>query len=844
MITAMLLVILCLIFVVLIDMQQQKEILENERLLVTDSLNQISGMVEILIAERLALLEGLRAYTHINVQQSIPLEQHSFSLLCQELISGSDSIRNMIIAPGGINEYVYPLAGNEASLGHDILHDARPQVAADVQRAISSSRPAFSGPYDLRQGGRGLVVRSAVFHDPLDGSDPVFWGLVSMVIDMPSLLSDLGVFDPAEDARTEEELFHRIPLALALRTSSGAMITGDQSLFTQAAAAAAPVVVAVHLIDDQWQLAGMPSAGWGARVAEQLQSIRVIEGLLAAALVFIVFLIMRRNQLLRSEIARRTRRLEQEIREHEGARDLLEHEKQQLAFTLRSIEDAVITADLDGCLVDMNLSAEQVTGMSAEDAVGTPVEDVVRLYDDRTSDRLTDPVTTVLITGLVSHEHEHTFLYDQFGDLQPVAVSASPLMTSDGQMRGAILVIHDLKHEQLLQEHARRSERLESLGVLAGGIAHDFNNLLSGVFGFIELARDQCPPDTRAGELLNRAMEPFDRARGLTKELLTFSRGGEPERHQGDLGALAEEVTASVLKDLPFPCSCRIEDGLWKSRFDADQIRQVLENVLYNAVYAVEAQKSHYGESMIDVQVRNARIYADLQSVLPPGNYICIIVRDTGVGIDPQDISRVYDPFFSSWDTGGGLGLTTAYSIIQKHNGSIEITSKLGEGSEVHIYLPAVEHEYGQELDDQNVPTADTAVGEQPHQKRALVMDDEMAIREFVEGMLNKLLYEVDTASCGEEVLGLCAAAEDRGLQYDTVILDLTVPGALGGQDIIGELRKQYPRLRIIASSGYVKDPVMAYPVRYGFDAALIKPYRFFELAEVITCDIHTSYFD
>ena len=244
-------------------------------------------------------------------------------------------------------------------------------------------------------------------------------------------------------------------------------------------------------------------------------------------------------------------------------------------------------------------------------------------------------------------------------------------------------LFRDITEKQKMLETLQKSQKIESLGMLAGGIAHDFNNLLGGIFGFIDIARSDPNIDRNVSGYLDRAMGVLLHAKGLTQQLLTFSKGGAPLRKSGSVEKVVRELSHFALSGSNVACSVSIDAGLWNCEFDENQIGQVIENIVINAQQAMPTGGT------VELTVQNYHIEKGTHHILQAGDYVRISVRDSGIGIPKEIIARIFDPFFTTKQEGHGLGLATAYSVISKHNGCIDVESEPGKGSVFHVYLPA-----------------------------------------------------------------------------------------------------------------------------------------------------------
>ena len=473
----------------------------------------------------------------------------------------------------------------------------------------------------------------------------------------------------------------------------------------------------------------------------------------------------------------------------------------------------------------MNRVAEDLTGWPLKEARGLPLTTVFRIVNESSREPLANPAEKVLSTGEIIELANHTILIAKDGKERAIADSGAPIKDARSVTSGVVLVFRDVTEKQKLQDNMQRIDKLESLGVLAGGIAHDFNNLLAGIFGYIDMARSAEGADPATTKYLDKALSVFERARDLTQQLLIFSKGGGPKKKTGQIASLIRENAAFALSGTNVKCLVHLENDLWLCDFDENQIGQVLDNIIINARQAMEQG----GE--IHLGGRNVVLKEAEMPPLKAGPYLKISVTDTGIGIPADLQKRIFDPFFTTKKSGDGLGLATCYSIIQKHDGLIDLESVPGRGSTFHIYLPASE----------KCEIPDSADPKRLHQGggRILVMDDEVFMREIVGDMLTGMGYTFLEADNGTSALARCRKARDQGYPVRAVLLDLTIPGNPGGKEVIQELRREFPGLPVFASSGFSEDPIMANPGEYGFTDSISKPFKKEELSNLL--DRHLS---
>ncbi|MDA8166002.1 MAG: ATP-binding protein [Desulfobacteraceae bacterium] len=383
------------------------------------------------------------------------------------------------------------------------------------------------------------------------------------------------------------------------------------------------------------------------------------------------------------------------------------------------------------------------------------------------------------------------------------------------------LALIDITEKKKLEKREIQTQKIESLGVMAGGIAHDFNNLLTAMLGNISLARMFMDHGTPSAEKMEMAERAALRARDLTQRLLTFARGGEPLKKPVAVGELVREAAGLPLRGAPHRLEFDFPPQLWPAAADTGQLGQVVQNLVINAIQAMP------GGGEIEIWGRNLELAADNVLGLPPGRYVRIAVRDQGPGIGPEVLEKIFDPYFTTKNEGSGLGLAVSRSIVERHGGRLTVDSAPGRGARFEIYLPAAEAEAP-------APAMEAPAAIEPGEGRVLVMDDEEMVREVLAELLHALGYQAVTASDGKEALRLYEEARREGRPFVAVILDLVVPGGMGGEETMQKLQELDPAVKAIVSSGYSDTPVGRDYRRYGFAASLPKPYNLGQLSQVL----------
>ena len=394
-----------------------------------------------------------------------------------------------------------------------------------------------------------------------------------------------------------------------------------------------------------------------------------------------------------------------------------------------------------------------------------------------------------------------------------------PIFDDQGNIVLMTGLCSDITKRKKMEEEFLRIQKLESLGVFAGGIAHDFNNILTTILGNVSMVRMQVTPEGEIFEMLSEAEMASARAQTLTRQLLTFAKGGAPVKEIASIKDLLKESSSFVLRGSKSVCEFSIAKDLWPAEVDVGQISQVINNIVINANQAMPKGGT------IQVAADNLIIEGgyDLLRV-NPGRYIRISITDQGVGIAEDHLLNIFDPYFTTKQEGSGLGLATAYSIIKKHDGHISVESRPEVGTTFHIYLPASE---------KKVPEKEE-VNHIKGQGRILVMDDEAPLRKMVGRLLKTLGYESEFAKDGAQAIEMYNAAKASQTPYDAVILDLTIPGGMGGKEAIDKLLKIDPEVKAVVSSGYSDDPVLANFQEYGFKGMMPKPFETRSLSKVL----------
>ncbi len=505
------------------------------------------------------------------------------------------------------------------------------------------------------------------------------------------------------------------------------------------------------------------------------------------------------------------------IRAQRMAQDLtldLQQSVERYQSLLQTAMDGFWLLDMQGHILECNETYRQMSGYSLQELLTLRITDL---------DGCESPAETAAHIVKITAQGEDRFVTRhrrKDGTLYDVEISAQYRPVEGGRM---VAFIRDITERKKTEAELQKIQKLQSVGVLAGGIAHDFNNILMGLFGNISLAKNDIPPDHASFKPLEDAEKSMNRAIRLTKQLLTFSKGGEPIIESVDLGSVIEEVAQFDLSGSDVRLFHEQAPDLWRARVDKGQIQQVISNLTTNARQAMP------NGGHLHIRLENETIKDSAMNGLCPGKYIRVTVQDEGGGISPAIIDRIFDPYFTTKQSGCGLGLATTHSIVVKHGGHIAVVSQLGKGTTFTLYLPASDV-----LDPVADKPADTSRGVVSPSTRILVMDDEEYIRMIVPRWVKELGCTTLAAADGCEAVKLYQQAMERGAPFDVLILDITIPGGMGGYEVLKEILAINPDAKAIVSSGYADSPMMSKYSFYGFMGVLPKPYTQSQLHEVL----------
>ncbi len=489
-------------------------------------------------------------------------------------------------------------------------------------------------------------------------------------------------------------------------------------------------------------------------------------------------------------------------------------------------EAAIIVYGRDGKILSLwgTPEMDKRYGIRAVDMVGVSIKEFVL---PEHAERRLEEIRTVFDAG---EKKVVEYIINVPGGSFWHEISLSPLRNEKGDITAVVGFIRDLTERKKLEKELIKAQKLETVGVLAGGIAHDFNNSLQTILGYISLVKMKTDLNAETYKYLENARKAICQSKDLTKQLLTFSKGGEPVKRIMSISELAENSIKLALSGSTVKCELCIPDNLWNVDADKGQLNQVFNNIIINACQAMPDGGN------IKIYAENINVVDEDSLPLRKGEYVKISFSDNGEGISQERLQMVFDPFYTTKKKGSGLGLATSYSIIAKHEGNITVASEIGIGSTFNVYLPASRKDVVfQEKDGFDSSSAEERKEESSESKgKILLMDDESSIRIILGEQLRELKYDVEVAEEGSEAIRLYKDASEAGKPFDAVVMDLTIPGGMGGRETIEKLIDFDSDVKAVVMSGYANDPTMANYRESGFKGVLAKPHDIYELDAIL----------
>jgi len=688
-----------------------------------------------------------------------------------------------------------------------------------VHHSIFVRRGSDIGGEEELSGKEVIVQRGDIMHDYLKESD--IHGVKIVPVETQSealkLLTE-GEHDAALLARLQGlYLINRLELEnlkavgppIHPRKYCFAVKKGDQELLTK-------LNEGLGILDANGEYRMLHDKWFGVLEARSVISTKIFKWgvVLTVLLALLLVVALYWTRALQASVKERTEELERELAEKEAAEKKVRESEKRYRGLVETMTEGLAVMDREANLTFVNQRFCDFVGYEKEEITGKHASYLLSSENkeefEKQWERRARGQSVLYEVSFVKKNGEHL----------DAIVSARPIMDESGTFMGSISVVTDITEHKKLEEEVIKARKLDSVALLAGGIAHDFNNILTAILGNLSLALATGDMSEETRELVKAAESASINAKGLTQQLLTFSKGGAPIKEETTVKDFIIESVDFILRGSKVRAEFEIEEGLPRIRMDRGQINQVINNLVINAVQAMPEGGTVY------VYAERADVAEDEVNGLDVGEYVKISFRDEGIGMDKDVLEHLFEPYFSTKEEGSGLGLATSYSIIKRHGGIMTVTSGPGDGSEFSLYLPV--------SGEASKGASPSAAKEGKLSGRVMIVDDEKSVRDTLVRMLASLGIEALGCSGPRDAVAQYQKAIDNEDRFDAVILDLTLPGTGGGVDILDSLKKIDPEVAAVVSSGYAHDPVMANYEDYGFTAVMVKPYTMDKLAEIM----------
>ncbi|MHA1340654.1 MAG: PAS domain S-box protein [Promethearchaeota archaeon] len=533
-----------------------------------------------------------------------------------------------------------------------------------------------------------------------------------------------------------------------------------------------------------------------------------------------------------------------DITETKNAYKTIESEKATLSAILSSIQDGVIFTDSKGNIIIINNSAKEVLDIeqisSIEINKKLNINELLVLLNAEDNSLISNPYSEIIENSRKIIPKTY-ILTTRKNKEKLIEINATVLKGNDNGdniQRGTVFVIRDITKKKELEDLIIRNKQIESIGLMAAGVAHDFNNLLTSILGNISLLKFDIENQTFSGDtidLLRDAENATLQARELVKRLLTFSKGGETlSKKVHDIESIIRSTTDLIKVGKKVEINFYFDNNLWSVEIDESQIRQVIQNIVLNAIQAINEH------GIIKISVRNIILEDNNLLLLKPGRYIEIKISDNGIGITKEQIPKIFDLYFSTKKNGSGLGLPISHLIIKKHGGTITVDSKVGEGTTFKIYLPATEKAFQKKVlmdKREKVKKIEKEIQKESPMFKGepiLILEDDLNVARSLKIMLRRLNFSSDIANTAEKAIDMYKRRFLEKKPYSLIFIDLNLTGDIDGVKAFREILKIDPNAKGIISTSYSAEELLNNFQDYGFIGRLTKPYTLSELVVIL----------
>jgi PAS domain S-box-containing protein len=497
-----------------------------------------------------------------------------------------------------------------------------------------------------------------------------------------------------------------------------------------------------------------------------------------------------------------------------------------LGTAIEQTEDCIVVTDVYGNIQYVNPSFERNTGYSSEEVVG---KNPRILKSGRQDPDFYQKMWVTLSSGEVWKGHLINRKKD--GSLFEEEATISPIFDNNGEISNYVAVKRDVTEVLDIEKKLQQSQKMEAIGTLAGGIAHDFNNLLTIILGYTDMVREEAGPESAISPLLDAVTQAGTRAVEMVQQILTFSRQIDDERGPLQIHLLVKETLKLLRSTLPSTIEVKqdIDPECGFVESEAGKINQLVMNLCTNAYHAMRKSGGVLTVTLHPIRVDfDDEILNEIFDFIP-GDYVELVVKDTGLGIDRTIIDKIFDPYFSTKELGDGtgLGLAVVHGVVKSHGGHIRVVSEPGEGTEFHVYLPQMTENDLLEAEER---PAEEFSGPLRGNERILVVDDENMLATLEKMLLESLGYVVEAFFDSKEAL---RAFKERPDDFDLIVTDMTMPG-MTGEELSEEIYKIRPDIPIILCTGFSELIDQEKAKQLGINKFLTKPVSKEELAKAI----------